>query len=249
MITAVHIEDEPRNIELLQTLLDKHCSDTIRLIGNAKNLPDAYTLIKTKAPQLVYLDIELNQGNGFELLEKLQNSIGINFEIIFITAFNEYAIKALRQNAVDYILKPISTIELIQATEKAVQKINSAADNKNIISLLKELHNYNTVTKIGIPVTEGLEFVNADEIIKIEAKGSYTNIHLLNNTKIVCTKTLKDIEALLPGKQFIRVHNAWVVNTARLKKYYRGKNSYMEMEDGSTVPVSIRKKSDFLDLL
>src|SRR5882757_6214004 len=174
MITAVHIEDEPRNIELVQTLLDKHCSDIIKLIGNAKNLPDAYTLIKAKTPQLVYLDIELNQGNGFELLEKLQNSIGINFEIIFITAFNEYAIKALRQNAVDYILKPISTIELIQATEKAIQKINNTADNKNIISLLKELHNYNTVTKIGIPVTEGLEFVNADEIIKIEAKGSYT---------------------------------------------------------------------------
>src|SRR5881392_794596 len=112
MIRAIHIEDEPRNIELLRSLITTHCSDTVMLVGNAANLPDAFKLIKNEKPQLVYLDIELNQGNAFELLQRVQDDIGIDFEIIFITAFNEYAVKAFRQNAVDYLLKPVSTTEL-----------------------------------------------------------------------------------------------------------------------------------------
>lgn len=249
MIRAIHIEDEPRNIALLQSLITTHCSHTVTMVGNAVNLQDGYELIKKEKPQLVYLDIELNQGNAFELLEKVKNTIGIKFEIIFITAFSEYAIKAFKQNAIDYILKPISTDELKQATAKAAEKITYTAAGQNILTVLNQLRQDAVVFKIGLPVTNGLHFVNADEIIRVEAKGSYTIVYLLQGKTITCTKTLKDIEELLPSPQFIRVHNAWIVNNKHLKKYYRGKSSYIEMEDGATVPVSIRKKGDFLDMV
>lgn len=249
MIRAIHIEDEPRNIALLQSLITTHCSHTVTLVGNAANLQDGYELIKKEKPQLVYLDIELNQGNAFELLEKIANTIGIQFEIVFITAFSEYAIKAFKQNAIDYILKPISTDELKQATAKAVEKITYTTAGQNILAVLSQLKEDAAKSKIGLPVSNGLHFVNAADVIRVEAKGSYTVIYLLQGKTITCTRTLKDIEVLLPSPQFIRVHNAWIVNNKHLKKYYRGKSSYIEMEDGAIVPVSIRKKGDFLDMV
>jgi two-component system, LytTR family, response regulator len=245
----VHIEDEPGNVALLQSLVTAHCADIVTIIGNATNLQGAFNLIKTENPQLVYLDIELNQGNAFELLEKVKNTIGIKFEIIFITAFNEYAIKAFKQNAVDYILKPISTAELKQATQKAVEKITYTAARQNVLTLLSQLKHNTVVAKIGLSVAGGLHFINPDDIVRIEAKGSYAVIYLVTGKSIICTQALRDIEDLLPTPQFIRVHNSWLVNSKQLKKYYKGKDSYIEMEDNSIVPVSLRKKSDFLDMI
>ncbi len=249
MIRAVHIEDEPGNIALLQSLVTAHCTDMVTIIGNATNLHDAFNLIKNEKPQLVYLDIELNQGNAFELLEKIKNTIGIQFEMIFITAFNEYAIKAFKQNAIDYILKPVSTAELKQATQKAVEKITYTTAGQNVLALLSQLKQSAPTAKIGLPVLDGLHFVNPDDIIRIEAKASYSIIYLINTKSITCTQPLKDIEGFLPTPQFIRVHNSWVVNSKQLKKYYKGKDSYVEMEDNSVVPVSLRKKGDFLDMM
>jgi two-component system, LytTR family, response regulator len=249
MIRAVHIEDEPGNVALLQSLVTAHCADMVTIIGNATNLHDAFNLIKNAKPQLVYLDIELSQGNAFELLEKLKDTIGIQFEIIFITAFNEYAIRAFKQNAVDYILKPVSTAELKQATQKAVDKITYTTAGQNVLALLSQLKQNTPTAKIGLPVADGLHFVNPDEIIRVEAKASYSIIYLINTKSITCTQSLKEIEELLPTPQFIRVHNSWLVNSKQLKKYYKGKDSYVEMEDNSVVPVSLRKKGDFLDMM
>ncbi len=245
MITAVHIEDEPRNIELLQALLGTHCPQ-VKLTGNAKNVPDAIKLIEETGPQLVYLDIELNRGNAFELLEALK---GYSFQVIFITAFNEYAVKAFRHNAADYLLKPISIAELKEATGRAVEKISKAAGHHQITEVLKELKLNRSNYKVGLPVADGVEFVNSNDIIRCEAKGSYSTVYLSNKKKITSTKTLKEIEDLLTVSNFVRVHHSWIINTQYLKKYYRGRNSYMEMEDGSTVPISLRKKSDILSFL
>ena len=249
MITAVHIEDEPRNIELLGSLINVNYPGIIQMEGSAANLQDAYLLIKRIRPQLVFLDIELNRGNAFELLDKLSNSIGINFQVIFITAFNEYAIKAFRLNAVDYILKPISTDELKQAIDKAFGKINNSnTDNGYLGDLLRKIQVNISNKKIGIVVAEGVDFYNTDDIIKIEAKGSYSIFHLAPAKKITSTKGMKDVEGLLPGS-FLRVHNAWIINTRHLKKYVKGRNGFLEMDDGTNVPVSVRKKGSFLDLL
>lgn len=246
MIKAIHIEDEPRNIELLETLLEDHCAGDVTLVGNAKNIPDAIKLIQKTKPDLVYLDIELNNGNAFQLLEQLTD---VSFQVIFITAFNEYAVKAFRHNAVDYLLKPISISELKEATAKAIDKINNSSANTDIIKALKELKSNFSHNKIGLPVTDGVIFINKDEIVSCEAKGSYTTVFLENKKKITCSKTLKELEQLLTEFNFIRVHNSWIINTKFLKKYYRGKNSYMEMEDGSTVAISFRKKGEILSFL
>jgi two-component system, LytTR family, response regulator len=249
MIRAVHIEDEPGNIALLQSLVATHCAGMVNIVGSAGNLQDAFELIKKEKPELVYLDIELNQGNAFELLDNIKNSFGIKFEIIFITAFNDYAIKAFKQNAVDYIVKPISIDELKQATEKVAEKINNSSAGQNVLALLNQLKQGAAIQKIGLPVADGLHFVSADEIIRVEAKGNYTIFYITANKKIICTLQLKDVEVLLPVPQFIRVHNSWIVNSKFLKKYYKGKDSYIEMDDGSSVPVSLRKKGDFLDMI
>lgn len=246
MIKAVHIEDEPRNIELLAKLIEAHCSHQVSLAGNAKNIPDAIELIKNTKPELVYLDIELNKGNAFELLEQLK---GFSFQVIFITAFNEYAVKAFRHNAVDYLLKPISITELKEATNKAVEKINLSLVNMNILDTLKELKLNINSQKIGIPVNDGVVFVNAEDIIRCEASGSYSIFYLTNKKTVTTTKSLKDIETILPTANFVRVHNSWIINTNYIRKYYRGKNSYAEMEDGSVVNISLRKKGDFLSFL
>lgn len=250
MITAVHIEDEPRNIELLDSLVKIHYPDVINMKGSATNLLSAYLLIKKIRPQLVFLDIELNGGNAFELLDKINNSIGIHFQVIFITAFNQYAVKAFRLNAIDYLLKPISTDELKQAIDKAVDKINnSITANGYLVNLLREFQVNISNKMIGITVAEGVDFYNADDIIKIEARGSYCIFHLVSAKKITSTKGMKDVELLLAASNFLRVHNTWIINTKHLKKYVKGRNGFLEMNDGTIVPVSVRKKGRFLDLL
>ncbi len=247
MIKAVHIEDEPRNVALLKDLIEEYCEE-IELVGNAGTVQDAVQLIKKTKPRLLYLDIELNQGNSFELLEQLKNE-DLSFHVIFITAFDGYAVKAFRHNAIDYLLKPISITELKEATAKAVKNINGSKSNESIFEVLKELKQHNHSQKIGLPVSDGIIFVNTDEIIRCEARGSYSIIYLHNKKSITAAKTLKELEEILTAQNFVRVHNSWVINTRYLKKYYRGKNSYIEMEDGSTVTISLRKKADLLSFL
>lgn len=245
MITAVHIEDEPRNLALLENFVRQYCSETITLVGSARSLSDAMRLIKEKKPQLVYLDIELSQGNAFTLLSTLKE---INFEIIFITAFSEHAVKAFRLNAIDYLLKPISIDELKEATARAVEKINRFdSPNENLLKVIKGLSESSSTSKLAIPVNDGMLFIQCDDIIKIEAKGSYSILYLSTAKKITCTKNLKHLQRLLPETSFLRVHHSWIINLKYLKKYYRGKHGYMEMEDGSAVSVSVRKKGSFLN--
>ncbi len=246
MIRAVHIEDEPGNIGLLESLIENCCKDKVLLDGNARTVPDAVLLIKNKKPQLVFLDIELNQGSAFELLEQLRP---IDFEVIFITAFNDYAVKAFRANALDYLLKPISISELQEAVGKAVKRIGLPSQHSGIDSLLKQIHLAGADKRISIPMSDGLTFIQTDDIVRIEAKGSYSILYLISGKTITCTKNLKFMEQQLPGQHFFRVHHSWIVHLKYLKKYLRGKNGFMEMEDGSRVMVSVRKKGKFLDSL
>lgn len=247
MIRAVHIEDEYRNVKLLETMLQKHCPNKINLLGFAAGIKDAVVLIQKEQPQLVFMDIEINQGNAFELLEELRNTIGVHFEIIFLTAYNQYAIKAFREHALDYLLKPISSDELVEAVDIAIQKIKSGSSDLNMAALLQEIKKSNTPLKIGLPLSDAIKFVPTNDIVRLEAKGNAVLVYMVNNEKITCIKTLGDLETMLPAHQFIRVHNSWMINTRFLKKYFRGKNGYLQMDDDAIVPVSIRKKGGFLD--
>jgi two-component system LytT family response regulator len=244
MTKAVIIEDEENNIELLTTLINTHCSDMVSIEGYATNVADAIRLIHTKQPQLIYLDIELEQGNAFELLNKIED---LDLKIIFVTAYSNYAVKAFRYHALDYILKPINIQELKEATEKGVA--GSGKNDAAMIMLeeMKKLRADLIVNKVGLPVIDGILFIDLQEIIKIEATGNHSVVYLSNSKKMTILKPLKEIEKLLPENYFLRVHNSWIINNRYLKKYFRGKNNYLEMDDGSTVPVSLRKKKSILD--
>jgi two-component system LytT family response regulator len=244
MVNAIHIEDESANVKLLEALLKKHCGDIVNLCGNAAGIDDGLILLEKIKPSLVFLDIELQNGNAFDFLAAAGS---YNFEVIFITAYSNFAVKAFRYQVVDYLLKPIDIEDLKQATERAVKKIkakNSTNSDTEILQLLKQNLG---IKKIGVPSNDSMIFIDIDEIVHCEARGSYSMITLINNKTSLVTKSLKDLEGLLPANMFIRVHNSWIINIKYLRKYFRGKNSYIEMENGSIVSVSIRRKGDILD--
>ena len=226
-------------------LLKNHCEDLVILCGHASNISEGLKLIKKVKPSLIYLDVEIEDSDAFEFLEAAKD---FHFEIIFITAHSDFAVKAFRCDAVDYLLKPIEIKNLRNATVKAVNKINSLNNAKVESDTVRFLKENIGIKKIGVPVLDGMQFINIDDIVHCEAKANYSIITLINNKSITATKTLKDIEMLLPTSFFLRVHNSWIINIKYLKKYYKGKHSYMEMENGNTVAVSSRKKGDFLDL-
>jgi two-component system, LytTR family, response regulator len=244
MINAIHIEDEPANIKLLDIFLKKCCGDIITLKGNAANTADGLQLMKKINPALVFLDVELNDGDSFDFLDAAKE---FDFEVIFITAHSDFAVKAFRYEAVDYLLKPIDIKQLKYATEKAINIIKSKETKPKTIVPAKINKDLSGIKKIGLPVEDGMLFINLDEIIYCEAQGNYSFITLSTGKTIPTTKTLKELELMLPAGNFLRVHHSWIINVNFLKKYYRGKNSYMEMENGKTVSVSLRKKGDFLD--
>ncbi|MEO5942887.1 MAG: LytTR family DNA-binding domain-containing protein [Ferruginibacter sp.] len=244
MIKAVYIEDEPANVKLLEALLSRYCKETIDFCGSASTIVEALVLIEKIKPQLIFLDIELKDGNAFDLLDLIKT---FDFYVIFITAYSDFAVKAFRHNAIDYLLKPIEIDNLKEAVQRASDRINNENINDINSETIKFIKENIGIKKIGIPVQDGLVFINTDDIVHCEAKGNYSVITFIDKTTIVTAKNLKDLETFLPGSFFLRVHHSWIVNIRYLKKYYRGKNSYMEMDDGSTVSVSIRKKGDFLD--
>jgi two-component system LytT family response regulator len=243
VISAIHIENDAKNIEYLAQLIKEYAGDQVTLMGNAGNISDAIQLIQEKQPQLIYLDTELGEGNAFELLEQLPN---LNFQVIFITALHSYAAKAFRFNAIDYLLKPLDTQEFKAATQRAIDKIQQSDSGKQLVELLKHLRPEAPANRVGFPVSDGVTFVHLNEIVKIEAHGTSSIVYTADKKSFNTVKFLKELERLLPEKQFIRVHHSFIININFCKKYYRGKNSYMEMEDGSTVPISVRKKGDFL---
>lgn len=244
MINAIHIEDEPANVQLLEVLLKKHCSSLVNLCGNAPGIEEALLLMEKYNPGLVYLDIELNKGNAFDFLEAAKD---YRFEVVFITAYSNFAVKAFRYQVIDYLLKPIDINDLKEATTRAVNRIDLKETKHSEVEILQLLKQNLGIKKIGVPSNDAMLFIDIDEIVHCEAKGGYSLITLINNKTSVITKNLKELEELLPSNIFIRVHNSWIINIKYLRKYFRGKNSYIEMDNGSTVAVSIRRRGDILD--
>ncbi len=243
MTTALIIEDEPRNVALLEALIQQHCAHMVTVKGNAGNIRDAFELIKEEKPGILYLDIELSDGSAFDLLDQFEE---MPFRVIFVTAFNEYAVKAFRLNAVDYLLKPISSAELIDATRKAIARNSEEGESGQLLKSIRQLALTGGTSRVAINVADGILYLKQEEIVRIEAKANYCIIFLSNGRSITCIKTLKELEEMLPEHIFLRVHHSWIINTNYLKKYHRNKNGYIEMEDGSTVAISVRKKEKLL---
>jgi two-component system LytT family response regulator len=242
--TAIIIDDEERARRTLQLMLENFCPN-VAISGTYSNVPDGVLAINKLKPNIVFLDIEMPQYNGFELLGFFQD---INFEIIFVTAYNQYALKAFEVSAVDYLLKPIDGDLLAKAVEKAAKRIGTTQMQENL-KTLKQNTETDTFSRIALPVSEGLLFVEVEDIVLLEAEGSYTNVHLRNKEVLFVSKGLSFFEQILSTrKTFYRCHRSYLLNIKFIKKLNRNEG-HVELDNGKKVPISRDKKSDFEQLL
>ncbi len=240
---ALLVDDEPKNVRILKTLLENYCPQ-VNIIGEAGDAEAAFAAIKTLQPELVFLDIEMPYGNAFDLLNKL---MPVNFEVIFITAFDNYSLKAFKYSALDYLLKPVDIEELKVAVNKAIGKIHSHQLNHQIEHLISNFRSGQTLLqKIALPTVDGIVFLNVADIIRCEANGNYTYFYLDNKDKVIASKNIKEYEDILPAAIFCRIHNSHIINLNRVKKYHKGRGGYLIMEDGSNLEVASRRRDEFL---
>jgi two-component system, LytTR family, response regulator len=242
MITAVIIDDEAKGRMALREKLLAYCPQ-IKLLAEAGSGQEALKQIQQHHPQLIFLDIEMPMMNGFEMLNELPEK---NFHIIFTTAYDQYAIKAIKYAAFDYLLKPIDIEELKSAVEKIDARENN--ETKKQVELLQQnmQHPKKQLNKLAIPTLEGLLFYDINDIIHLEANSNYTNIYFINKTKITASKTLKEFEEMLPEDIFFRTHHSHLINLSYIKRYIKGDGGQIELQNGVYVDLSRRNKEEFL---
>lgn len=239
-IKSIIIDDEERARNSLRILLQQFCAN-VDVIESCKNVPDGVLAINKHRPDLVFLDIEMPEYNGFELLSFFRD---VDFEIIFVTAFNEYALKAFEVSAIDYLLKPVDIDKLKAAVDKAVKKLSGSGMQEKL-EVLKETFKTNAFNKIALPMADGLHFVNTADIVCLEADGAYTNVWLNNGSKIVVSKKLKFFEEVLSDKAcFFRSHRSFIVNINFIKKYSKAEN-ILTLDNGKALLISRDRKADF----
>lgn len=235
---AIIVDDEPYCSESLVALLERYCPD-VNVAGVFNNGSDALTVIRQQQPDLVFLDVEMPKMNGFEMLEQLP---AINFNLIFTTSYDKYALKAIRFSAIDYLLKPIDREELQRAVQKIIQRSSNPIAQQLEI-LMKKMNNSSpTLGKIAMPTMEGLQMITIDSIVSCESDSNYTIVLMKNKQKLIVSRTLKDIEEMLEDHGFVRVHHSHLVNLNEIEKYVKGEGGYLVMSDGTTVDVSRSKK-------
>lgn len=247
MINAVIVDDEQHCIDRLQRLLEQLPGKPVTITHTASTVADGIRVIQQYRPDLVFLDVQLQDQTSFDLLEQLPAK---DFDIIFTTAFDQYAVKAFRFSAVDYLTKPIDVAELQEALTKIIDKNEKSGMADRMDNLL---HNLKTMQgnskRICVPVLNGLVFVNVSDIIRCQSEVNYTHLFLLGKQKLLVSKTLKEFDDLLTEYNFFRVHNSHLVNLAYVKSYTKGKGGYITMSDNTAIEVSTRRKDDFLKKL
>lgn len=241
MKTAIIIDDEMKGRIALSQKLHDYCSD-VRLVGKAESGEEGIRLIEKLNPDIVFLDIEMPGMDGFEMLLQLPQK---TFDLIFTTAYDQYAIKAIKYAAFDYLLKPIDIEELKLAVSKS-NNLQNRNTEKKLEILYQNLHSKSNLKKIAISSMDGLIFFNINDIIHLEASNNYTTIYFINHPKLIVSRTLKDFEDLLPADVFFRTHHSYLVNLNYIKRYIKGDGGQIEMQDGTYLDVSRRKKEDFL---
>lgn len=241
MIKALIVDDEQSSIDLLQWLLNQYCPD-ITAIRSARNVPDAITHIHSFQPDIVFLDIQMPHQSGFDLLTTIDNW---NFEVIFTTAYNEFAIQAIRFSALDYLLKPVDEAELKKAVERyKAKRIYAPAGQILFRNFIQNISQGNREKfKLALAGTTEVKYVQLDEVIRLQAESNYTHIFLKDSKIFVSAKTLKEYDEILQSHRFLRVHKSHLVNPAHIQAY--DKQGILLMSDGAKVEVARRKK-DFL---
>ncbi|MFZ4542642.1 MAG: LytR/AlgR family response regulator transcription factor [Saprospiraceae bacterium] len=232
------VDDSEDSIEKLTFLLHKYLPE-LSIVGIANSGKEAITAINETQPELLFLDIEMNDMTGFEMIERLER--GINIKVIFTTAHEKYAIKAIRTHAVGYLLKPISKDDLL-ATIRGLNGIDSSTHENQV-----QIKSKGKIEKIAFTTSDGLVFKNVADIIHCESDRNYTMVYFINHEKLLVAKTLKDIDETLEGNGFCRVHNSHLVNLNHISKYHRGDGGYVVMTNGDNINVARNRKEIFLE--
>jgi two-component system LytT family response regulator len=246
MIKALIIDDEKHCSDNLQWQLNQYCPE-VEVISICNNAEEGLNEIYRRQPQLIFLDVEMPGMNGFELLEKLTK---IDFDIVFTTAFNQYAIRAIKFGALDYLVKPVDRDELCGAVYKIINRTRTES-LKQFTALLTHIRKSNDLSfqKIALPTLHGYELVPLNNITYCESKSNYTNIYLNNSQQILVSRTLKDIQELLDAEPFFRIHNSYLVNLQYAVRYTRGEGGFLVLNNDITLPVSRNKKEELLKLI
>lgn len=246
-IRAVIAEDEPRNIDNLKRILEKHC-EGVEVVGTANTVKDAVDIIKKTEPDVLFLDIEMPPNKGFEVLEKFPT---INFDVIFTTAHEEYALQAIKFAALDYLLKPINIQELQHALKKVKVDRHHNGQSNELAAILKEYlkDKESSFSKIVIPSNDGYNVIDLTNIVYCEACDSYTKIHTDEKKVHLISKPLKEYDELLSDKGFYRVHKSYLVNINHIRKIIKGIGAAVVMSDTTNIPISMRKKDEFFQSL
>ena len=249
MIKAIIIDDVEKARSALKSDIKTYCP-TVQVIGEADGVETGLQLIKNTSPDVIFLDIRMSDGSGFDLIAKLRQQGSIPFQIIFTTAYDEYAIKAFKFSAIDYLLKPVDHEDLIQAVQKIKTTDVQSSLKENMELLLESMKSIKTSNKrIALNSIDKIQVVNVDDIIQCESQKNYTLFYLTNKKQVLVTRTLKEFEDMLEGDNFLRVHHSHLINVKHLKEYVKTDGGYAMMSDGSQVPVSVRKKEHLLSLL
>ena len=242
MIKAVIIDDEEHCRETLTLQLEKYCPDVL-VVSSFRSATEGMRYLSTTPPDLVFLDVEMPHMNGFELLEELP---AIPFALIFTTGYDRYAIKAIQFSALDYLLKPIDKEDLQKAVAK-FQRQSASQMARQIEILLAKLDQKKGRQQIALPTTHGFDIVPTDTIVRCEADDNYTHVWLKSGKSLLVSRTLKEIEELLAGDLFLRVHQSHLINLDELLRYVRGDGGYVIMSDNTSVPVSKSRKEMLLN--
>ena len=242
MLNVVVIEDELRTREAIINIIDKNCPETA-VVGSGYNVESGIEAINTYRPDILLIDVELSDGNAFDILRRVN---GLDSQIIFVTAHEEYALQAIKFSAFDYILKPFTAMELSEAVLRAGRAAAKKVSDLSIKTLLNNIDNKED-KKIVLKSTDDIHLIKITDIIRCEADSSYTHFFLNDGTELTISNTLKEYDELLADYNFFRVHHSHLVNLNKIVKFRKGSTGYLLMSDGSEVPVSSRKKDRLIE--
>ena len=254
MLRTLIIDDEPDNVALLALQLARHCPQ-VDVVGQFTDSPAALVAVQSLRPELVFMDIEMPMLNGFQLLEQLGE---VSFQVVFVTAYNQYAVQAFRFAALDYLLKPVDTVDLVNSVRRAEQAVLGRG-NQLVTSQLDLLRAYHPAggatagsglavpTRLALPHANGLTFVDTSQILYAESDSNYTNFVLTTGEKYLVSKTLGDVQDMLESRNFLRVHRQYVVNLDHIKRLVKGEGTYLVLTDGSSIPVSRQQKDRLME--
>ncbi|HTB05795.1 MAG TPA: LytTR family DNA-binding domain-containing protein [Bacteroidia bacterium] len=246
MLNAIIVDDEVSGAGALNLLIGKYCPE-VKVLAVVHSANEAEKKINALSPNLVFLDVEMPHADGFQLLKRFKE---LNFDVIFTTAYNEYALKAIKHNALDYLLKPIDIDELKAAVKKCEEKQSKGqTDFSKVQNLLTSLAQTQKVQKLPIPTPEEIVYVDIDDIVRCEADSNYTSIFLKDKRKITSSKTLKDYEQMLSDHPFFRIHKTHLINLSCVARYIKGDGGYVVMQDGVSLEVSRQKKAELLAVM